>query len=88
MTKFNDERKNLILLTASCESVIQLCSQILMSKVDDINPQLQKTNRQLLEVELGSVQAMIGILIQSQIVHPPRISQTRVEGAKRTGERI
>jgi len=74
LSKFTDERKNLILLMEECAEVTQICAKILRFGIDDMNPNNQKINRQLLEEELGDVQAIIGILIENQYVRPMQIS--------------
>jgi NTP pyrophosphatase (non-canonical NTP hydrolase) len=72
--KFENENKNLIILMEECAEVIQVCSKIMRFGIDDTNPQLQITNRKHLEVELGDVQAMIGILMQQKTVDPIQLA--------------
>ncbi len=72
--KFKDEKKNLILLMEECAEVQQVCAKILRFGIDDTNPQNLKTNRQLLEQELGDVHAIIGILVENRTISPNQLA--------------
>jgi hypothetical protein len=83
MTHFKDEKKNLIILMEECAEVIQVCSKILRFGIDDINHELQITNRTHLEVELGDVQAMIGILVENKTVSPMELAKNELKKLKK-----
>jgi NTP pyrophosphatase (non-canonical NTP hydrolase) len=81
--KFNDERKNLILLMEECGEVTQICAKILRFGIDDTNPVTKKTNRKHLEVELGDVQAMIGILMENGTVDAMELAKNQLKKLKK-----
>ncbi len=57
-----------------CAEVQQVCAKILRFGIDDTNPQNLKTNRQLLEQELGDVHAIIGILVENRTISPNQLA--------------
>lgn len=53
------QRERLTCLMEECAEVIQTCSKALRFGIDDINPHNNKTNRELLEEELGDLKYWI-----------------------------
>ena len=83
MSKFEDETKNLILLIEECSEVIKVCTKALRFGIDDTNPTHRKTNRILLEEELGDVNAIIGILIENRTIRPNQLAINELKKIKK-----
>jgi hypothetical protein len=81
--KFENENKNLIILMEECAEVIHVCSKIIRFGIDDTNPVLGITNRKHLEVELGDVQAIIGILIEQKTVNANQLAINQFKKLKK-----
>jgi hypothetical protein len=81
--KFENENKNLIILMEECAEVIHVCSKIMRFGIDDTNPQLQVTNRKHLEVELGGVLAIIGILEEQKTVSANQLAINHLKKLKK-----
>lgn len=65
---FDDIEKNLEILAEECAEIIQMKSKIYRFGIDDIHPDLNTTNRERLEQEVGDFLAMVDILIGNGIL--------------------
>jgi|TARA_B110000908_G_C10087453_1_gene372406 hypothetical protein len=64
----NSTQKSLNELTQQCSKVSRACSKILAWGLEGIDPVTGKTNRELLESELGGVQKVIEILVDTKLL--------------------
>ena len=64
----NSTQKSLNELTQQCSKVSRACSKILAWGLEGIDPETGKTNRELLESELGGVQKAIEILVETKMI--------------------
>ena len=79
MTQFKDEKQNLILLIEEMGEVIQVCTKALRFGIDSPNPTSGLTNRELLEVELGDVNAIIGILMENKTIRSMELAKNELK---------
>lgn len=82
------EEKTLELLSRECGEVMQACSNALKFGLDGIDPELGITYRRHLEVELGDVAAMLGILIERQTVSPMELAKNELKKIRRMEETL
>lgn len=66
-TEFGDVNQNLVILMEECAEIIKVASKILRFGIDNHSPSEDKLNFEVLEQEIGDVQAMVSILIENNI---------------------
>jgi hypothetical protein len=67
-TPFTDTRLNLEILAEECAEVVQIKSKIIRFGLDDFHPKNEVHNRQALEREIGHLQVMIDILVETGVI--------------------
>jgi len=76
--EFNDVNQNLVILMEECAETIKVASKILRFGIDNFSPSEDKLNFEVLEQEIGDVQAMVDILVENNI----GISKEGIEEAR------
>jgi NTP pyrophosphatase (non-canonical NTP hydrolase) len=73
------EKEILCILQEECAEVTQAISKIFRFGIDNHKPDQDKTNRQHLEEELGDLQCMINLLIESGMVSENNIMKAEIK---------
>ncbi|NDB84984.1 MAG: hypothetical protein EB127_20130 [Alphaproteobacteria bacterium] len=73
------EKELLCILQEECAEVIQAISKVFRFGIDNYKPGQDKTNRQHLEEELGDLQCMINLLIESSMVSENNIMKAEIK---------
>lgn len=66
------------ILQEECAEVIQAVSKISRFGLDNLKPGKPKTNREHLEEELGDLVAMIGILIEKEVISEASLQRAEI----------
>jgi len=73
------EKEILCILQEECAEVTQAISKIFRFGLDNFKPDQNKTNREHLEEELGDLQCMINLLIESGLVSENNIMKAEIK---------